>query len=110
MALIVLLGLYPTVMVLTLFFPGPYTRGWNLAVAMLLGNALSVSALQWIVMPVLNNVSGSWLRADAKRHARLLYGGSVLILLALFLLCLLFAQFSALVAFDKLPADNQPTP
>lgn len=94
MALIVLLGLYPTVMLLTLFFPGPYTRSWNMAAAMLLGNTLSVSALQWVIMPVLNNVLAPWLRADTKRHARLLYGGLVLILFVIAASCLAFAQIS----------------
>ncbi len=50
MALTVLLGLYPTVMALTLF-PGPYMEPLGLAMAMLIGNALSVSILQWAVMP-----------------------------------------------------------
>jgi antibiotic biosynthesis monooxygenase (ABM) superfamily enzyme len=42
---------------------------------MLLSNALSVSALQWAVMPVLDKVLDPWLRADRKSHARLVYGG-----------------------------------
>ena len=65
MVLVVLLGLYPTVMLLTLF-PGPYTQPMGLAVAMLIGNALSVSALQWVVMPVLNILSGPWLAANGE--------------------------------------------
>jgi antibiotic biosynthesis monooxygenase (ABM) superfamily enzyme len=64
MVLVVLLGLYPTVMLLTLF-PGPYTQPLGLAVAMLIGNALSVSILQWGVMPVLSQAAASWLKANA---------------------------------------------
>jgi antibiotic biosynthesis monooxygenase (ABM) superfamily enzyme len=45
MALTVLLGLYPTVMLLTLF-PGPYLNPLGFALAMLIGNALSISILQ----------------------------------------------------------------
>ncbi|MFP5222660.1 MAG: hypothetical protein ACLGSA_10265 [Acidobacteriota bacterium] len=63
MVLVVLLGLYPTVMLLTLF-PGPYTQHMGLAVSMLIGNALSVSALQWVVMPVLTVLSARWLAAN----------------------------------------------
>lgn len=65
MVLVVLLGLYPTVMLLTLF-PGPYTQPLGLAVSMLIGNALSVSALQWGVMPVLNVLSRPWLAANGE--------------------------------------------
>jgi len=65
MVLVVLLGLYPTVMVLTIF-PGPYTQPLGMAVAMLIGNALSVSILQWVVMPVLNVLSAPWLTANSE--------------------------------------------
>jgi len=95
MALSVLLGLYPTVMILTLYFPGPFTTGWNIAIAMLLGNALSVSVLQWALMPVLNKILGPWLRADRKSHARLFYGGLALICLVLAILCAIFRQLSS---------------
>jgi hypothetical protein len=44
-ALTVLLGLYPTVMLLTLFV-GPHTSRLGLALSMLVGNALSVALLQ----------------------------------------------------------------
>lgn len=84
MVLVVLLGLYPTVMLLTLFFPGPYLEPLlGRPVAMLIGNALSVSLLQWVVMPFLNAWLGPWLRADWKRQRGLWIGGLVLILLLL---------------------------
>jgi hypothetical protein len=63
MALVVLLGLYPTVMLLTLF-PGPYVQPLGLALAMLIGNALSVCLLQWAVMPALSRLWASWLGAN----------------------------------------------
>ena len=78
MVLIVLLGLYPTVMLLTLF-PGPYTQPLGMAVAMLIGNALSVSILQWVVMPVLNALSGPWLAANGEDKRTLSRAGLTVI-------------------------------
>ena len=63
MALSVLLGLYPTVMLLTIFV-APYTNRLGLAVSMLIGNALSVSILQWLVMPMLTRALRPWLEAS----------------------------------------------
>ncbi len=91
MALTVLLGLYPTVMVLTLF-PGPYMQPLGLALAMLIGNALSVSILQWAVMPVLNSLLTPWLKANAEKQRALSVGGLFLILVLLAGLALLFRQ------------------
>jgi uncharacterized protein len=62
----VLLGLYPTVMLLT-FFLSPHTERFGLAVAMLIGNAASVAFLEWLGMPVLNRFLSSWLRANDKQ-------------------------------------------
>jgi uncharacterized protein len=93
MALTVLLGLYPTVMVLTLF-PGSYTQPLGLAVAMLIGNALSVSILQWIVMPVLNSLLAPWLKANTKQQRASSFGGLVLILVLLAGFALLFRQLT----------------
>ena len=78
MVLTVLLGLYPTVMLLTIFV-GPYTSRLGMAVSMLIGNALSVSSLQWLVMPVLTRMLAPWLEADARRARALSYGGLALI-------------------------------
>jgi len=91
MALIVLLGLYPTVMVLTLF-PGPYVSPLGLALAMLIGNALSISMLQWAVMPVLNRLFSGWLLANTPAQRVLSVGGSAVILGLLTILALLFRQ------------------
>jgi antibiotic biosynthesis monooxygenase (ABM) superfamily enzyme len=65
MVLTVLLGLYPTVLLLTLSV-GKVTAPLGLATSMLIGNALSVSLLQWVIMPVLTRVCGSWLRANSR--------------------------------------------
>lgn len=89
MVLVVLLGLYPTVMLLTLF-PGPYTQHLGLAVSMLIGNALSVSALQWVVMPVLNVLSRPWLAANGEEHKTYSRAGLVVIVTLLFGLTVFF--------------------
>ena len=91
MALVVLLGLYPTVMLLALF-PGPYTQPLGLSLAMLIGNALSVAILQWAVMPVLNNLSASWLGANAASQRALSIAGLLVILALLTGLALIFRQ------------------
>jgi uncharacterized protein len=66
MALSVLLGLYPTVMLLTIFV-APYTNRFGLAVSLLIGNAMSVSILQWLVMPTLTRVLKPWLNAPVTK-------------------------------------------
>jgi len=91
MALTVLLGLYPTVMLLTLF-PGPYTEPLGLALAMLIGNALSVSILQWAVMPMLNTLLAPWLKANSEQQRAVSVGGLILILILMVGLALLFRQ------------------
>jgi uncharacterized protein len=91
MALTVLLGLYPTVMLLTLFV-GPHTSPLGLALSMLIGNALSVSILQWAVMPALNGLLAPWLHANADRGKALSAGGLFLIFLLLGGLAVLFRQ------------------
>ncbi len=91
MALTVLLGLYPTVMVLTLF-PGPYTEPLGLAVAMLIGNVLSVAILQWAVMPVLNMLLAPWLKANSAKQRAYSVGVLFLILALLAGLAFLFRE------------------
>ena len=83
MVMTVVLGLFPTVMLLTIFV-GPLTSPLGLAVSMLIGNALSVSILQWVVMPRLTKWLGPWLRADgaAKGAVRAATPGLILLLLA----------------------------
>jgi antibiotic biosynthesis monooxygenase (ABM) superfamily enzyme len=91
MALTVLLGLYPTVMVLALF-PGPYMQPLGLAWAMLISNVLSVCILQWVVMPLLNIPLAPWLKASSDKQRALSVGGLFLILALLAGLALLFRQ------------------
>jgi antibiotic biosynthesis monooxygenase (ABM) superfamily enzyme len=91
MALTVLLGLYPTVMLLTLFV-GPHTSPLGFALSMLIGNALSVSILQWGVMPALNILLAPWLQANVDWGKICSGGGLFLILLLLGGLAVLFRQ------------------
>jgi uncharacterized protein len=78
MALSVLLGLYPTVMLLTLFV-GPLTSRLGTAATVLIGNPLSASLLQWAVIPMLRGVLGPRLRASRPRGGALTIVGTVLI-------------------------------
>jgi antibiotic biosynthesis monooxygenase (ABM) superfamily enzyme len=89
MALTVLLGLYPTVMLLTILV-GPATAPLGLAVSMLIGNALSICILQWGVMPVLTALLRRWLGASASRDRALSIGGACLIAVALAALTIFF--------------------
>jgi len=82
MALTILLTLYPTVMLLTVFV-GPHINPLGLAVSMVISNALSVSTLQWIVQPALNPLLGPWLRANDKQERA--YSLSMLAVLLLLL-------------------------
>lgn len=93
MVLIVLLGLYPTVMALTLF-PGPFTSPLGLAASMLIGNALSVSMLQWAVMPTLNAWFSGWLTANGPQQRAASLGGAMAILGILAALTLFFRQIT----------------
>lgn len=91
MALTVLLGLYPTVMLLNIFV-APFYGFLGLSLSMLIGNALSICILQWAVMPVLEAMLGRWWRADPAKGKALSLGGLFLILLALAALTLLFQR------------------
>lgn len=89
MVLSVLLGLYPMVMLLTIFV-GPYTKRLGPAADLLIGNVLSVSLLQWVVMPALRIVLGPWLRARGPQGKAVTIWGLVLVLFALAGLMLFF--------------------
>jgi uncharacterized protein len=89
MALTVLLGLYPTVMLLALLF-GSGLRPLGLAVSMLISNALSVSLCQWVVLPPLTRALGPWLHANTPDRRALSVGGLALVCALLIGLALLF--------------------
>lgn len=89
MILTVLLGLYPIVMLLTIFL-SPYTVHWfGLSIALLIGNAISVIILEWGT-PALSRVLGPWLRAGGKEGWALSVAGLAAILAALGVMAFLF--------------------
>ncbi len=90
----VLLGLYPTVMLLT-YCLAPYTQGFGLAVSMLIGNAVSVALLEWLGMPVLSRLLGPWLRANGKETRPFSLVGLLLMVAALGVMTWLFALIKA---------------
>jgi antibiotic biosynthesis monooxygenase (ABM) superfamily enzyme len=63
--LMVLFGLYPTVMLLNLFL-FPHTQRFGLAAAILIGNVASCAILEWLGSPVIRLLIGPWLRAKGK--------------------------------------------
>jgi antibiotic biosynthesis monooxygenase (ABM) superfamily enzyme len=85
----VLLGLYPTVMLLT-FFLSPHTERFGMAIAMLIGNAASVAFLEWFGMPVLNRFLGPWLGANGMQARVFSLMGLALILGALGVMTFVF--------------------
>jgi antibiotic biosynthesis monooxygenase (ABM) superfamily enzyme len=87
-ALSVLLALYPTVMVLEILGAAP--KRFGLSIAVLIGNILSVSILQWAVTPALNVVLAPWLRANAREERRVTIIGLVAIVAALGVMTYLF--------------------
>ncbi len=70
-AMTVLLGLYPTVMLLYVL-SGSYVKPLGLAAGMLISNTLSVAIGQWVTMPILTNVlrPGSTRTHPAKGSSR----------------------------------------
>lgn len=93
MFLTVLLGLYPTVMLLTVFI-GPYTQTLGLAWGMLIGNVLSVAILQWAVLPVLDKLLARWLNHEQLNRGLVSGLGALIILMVLLILAFLFQKFS----------------
>lgn len=63
MNLLVLVTLYPTVLALRPL-TAPFTKGWDVASGMLLGNFLSVSLTGWLLIPLANKLWRPWLHED----------------------------------------------
>jgi antibiotic biosynthesis monooxygenase (ABM) superfamily enzyme len=90
MALTVLVGLYPTVMLLNLFL-APHTQRFGPAIALLIGNVASVSFLEWLGTPwIITPLLGPWLQARGKEQRTLSIVGAILIVAALVLMTFLF--------------------
>jgi antibiotic biosynthesis monooxygenase (ABM) superfamily enzyme len=88
-ALVVLLGLYPTVMLLAILL-GKLLSPLGMAASMLISNTLSVAIGQWVTMPLLTSALRPWLKGNAPRQTALSLGGLVLIWLFLAGLMVLF--------------------
>src|SRR5262249_21923092 len=87
--LMVLVGLYPTVMVLALVL-SPYTQRFGLAVAMLIGNVASCAILEWLGSPLIRLAIGPWLRAKGEEGRVTNLVGTVLIVGSLVAMAVLF--------------------
>lgn len=88
MVLTVVLGLFPTVMLIDLA-AGRLLGRLGFVTAMLAGNFVSVSILQWAVLPALTKLFAPWLNADPERRPAATAGGVVLI--AVLLAAMVFA-------------------
>jgi antibiotic biosynthesis monooxygenase (ABM) superfamily enzyme len=93
MALSVLLGLYPTVMLLVVLL-APHTQALGLAVSMLLSNVASCVILEWLGMPAVRFVLRPWLRASGNRSGTVTVVGTALILAALGAMAFLFSRIT----------------
>lgn len=87
--LLVLLGLYPVVMLLTIVV-SPRTVDLGTAFAMLVGNILSVATLEWLVMPLLNRTLAPWLQAHGRDGRLVSVAGAALIVAALLAMAVVF--------------------
>jgi uncharacterized protein len=87
--LTVLLGLYPAVMLLNIFL-APHLKPLGIPLAMLIGNAASVSFLEYLGMPALSRLLSPWLHANTPETRPLSYLGAALLLAALALMTYLF--------------------
>jgi antibiotic biosynthesis monooxygenase (ABM) superfamily enzyme len=67
--MIVLLALYPTVMLIT-YLVTPRLASLPMALGMFIGNAMSISALTWLLMPLANRAFGFWLTPAPARRTR----------------------------------------
>lgn len=93
MCLTVLLGLYPTVMVLALVL-APHTARFGLAASMLIGNACSVVFLEFLGMPFVNRLVGPWLRANGPADRRFSLTGLGVVVAALAAMLVVFTLIS----------------
>jgi len=91
MALTILFGLYPTVMLLALFL-SPHTQHFGLAVSILIGNVVSVALLEWLGTPyIITPLTSRWLRANKKDQRGFSIAGAAVILVALGVMTFLFS-------------------
>jgi len=88
-----LLGLYPTVMLLSLLQSSlQWTNSWAFADVMLLSNFLSCCLLTWLVMPFVASLLKAWLQPKDRNLAKINWIGAALVLTALALMRSIFAH------------------
>ncbi|WP_136656702.1 antibiotic biosynthesis monooxygenase [Nitratireductor sp. XY-223] len=75
MAMIILLALYPTIMLLTLFLL-PQIAGWPRAYAVFVSNVCSVLFLTWVAMPAVTRLFRPWLADTGQSGRRVLILGT----------------------------------
>ncbi len=81
MAMVVLLTLYPTVMLLTLFV-GPLFADWPLPYAMFASNVLSVVILTALIMPLVTRALGFWLDEETgSKTSTTVFGAGMILML-----------------------------
>ena len=78
MAMVVLLTLYPTVMLITLYI-SPVMSNWGLPLSMFVSNILSVIILTWAIMPLATRALDFWLDQETGSRRSVTIGGGVLI-------------------------------
>jgi uncharacterized protein len=89
MALTVLLGLFPIVMLITVAIM-PRLDALPFSTRMLVGNVLSVSILQWALMPLWNRLLGFWLKPPGLISRRSDLAGSLGVVGAIVAMLVLF--------------------
>ncbi len=90
-----LLGLYPTVMLLSLLQGSlQWTSSWEFADVMLLSNFLSCCLLTWLVMPFVAWLLKAWLQPKNRHSTQINWIGAVLVLTALGLMRSVFTHSS----------------
>jgi antibiotic biosynthesis monooxygenase (ABM) superfamily enzyme len=77
--MMVLAGLYPTVMLLTIFL-SPHLKALPMAAAMFVGNLASVALLQYLVMKPANRAMRFWLILGPRKRAQVDALGALLLL------------------------------
>lgn len=93
-ALIVLLTLYPTVMLLTLYVTGPLLGEWPMSLSMYLGNFMTVSLLTWVLMPLATRSLSFWLKPPKGSGRANLLKGLFIVLGGQLLMVYLFHTFT----------------
>jgi uncharacterized protein len=89
----VMLGLYPTIMLMTWFIT-PKLNHLGLGISMLIGNILSVTFLEYVIMPGVSYLLRPWLQANAPQDRTTSIAGYALIVAALAFMVWFFHLFA----------------